>query len=85
MDDDPHPLVVEDSPDAADLALLEERVTAAAIAAAGVGEDRAFGIFVRDGERRILAGISGMTWAAAASCTPCGSTSRSGAAGSRVS
>ena len=62
MDDDPHPLVVEDSPDAADLALLEERVTAAAIAAAGVGEDRAFGIFVRDGERRILAGISGMTW-----------------------
>ena len=62
MDDGPHPLVVEDSPDAADLALLEERVTAAAIAAAGVGEDRAFGIFVRDGERRILAGISGMTW-----------------------
>ena len=62
MDDDPYPLVVEDSPDPADLALLEERVAAAAIAAAGVGEDRPFGIFVRDGERRILAGISGMTW-----------------------
>ena len=52
----------EDSPILADLALLEERVAAAAIAAAGVGEDRAFGIFVRDDENRIVAGISGMTW-----------------------
>jgi GNAT superfamily N-acetyltransferase len=57
-----YPLVVEDSPDPADVALLEERVTAAAIAAAGVGEDRSFGIFVRDDERRIVAGIAGMTW-----------------------
>lgn len=63
MDDGPFPLVVEDSPDPADLALLEDRVSAAAIAAAGVGEDQPFGIFVRDDERRIVAGISGMTWA----------------------
>ena len=62
MDDGPYPLVVEDSLNLADLALLEERVAAAAIAAAGVGEDRAFGIFVRDDENRIVAGISGMTW-----------------------
>jgi GNAT superfamily N-acetyltransferase len=62
VDDGPYALVVEDSPDPVDLALLEERVAAAAIAAAGVGEDRAFGIFVRDEERRIVAGISGMTW-----------------------
>ena len=62
MSDGPFQLVVESSPDLADLALLEERVTAAAIEAAGVGEDRAFGIFVRDDERRIVAGISGMTW-----------------------
>ena len=62
MDDGPYPLVVEDLPDAADLALLEERVAAAAIAAAGVGEDRAFGIFARDDKRRMVAGISGMTW-----------------------
>jgi GNAT superfamily N-acetyltransferase len=62
VDDGPYPLVVEDSPDPADLALLEDRVAAAAIAAAGVGEDRAFGIFFRDDERRIVAGISGMTW-----------------------
>jgi GNAT superfamily N-acetyltransferase len=62
VDDGPYPLVVEESPDAADLALLEERVAASAIAAAGVGEDQEFGIFVRDDERRIVAGISGMTW-----------------------
>ncbi len=62
MNDGPYPLVVEDSPDPADLGLLEERVAAAAIVAAGLGEDRAFGIFVRDDGRRILAGISGMTW-----------------------
>ena len=62
MRDDLFQLVVESSPDLADLALLEERVTAAAVDAAGVGEDRPFGIFVRDDERRIVAGISGMTW-----------------------
>jgi GNAT superfamily N-acetyltransferase len=62
VEDVPYPLVVEDSPDDADLAVLEGHVTAAAIAAAGVGEDRPFGIFVRDDERRIVAGISGMTW-----------------------
>jgi len=62
VDDGAYPLVVEDSPADADLALLEERVTAAAIAAAGVGEDRPFAVFVRDGEQRIVAGISGMTW-----------------------
>ena len=62
MEDCGYPLVVEDSPDPGDLALLEERVAAAAIAAAGIGEDRPFGIFVRDEEHRIVAGISGMSW-----------------------
>ena len=62
MDNGPYALVVEDSPALADLALLEERVAAAAVAAARVGEDRPFGIFVRDDEQRIVAGISGMTW-----------------------
>jgi GNAT superfamily N-acetyltransferase len=57
-----HALVVEDSPDPADLALLEERVSETAIAVAGVGEDLPFAIFVRDPDQRILAGISGMTW-----------------------
>jgi GNAT superfamily N-acetyltransferase len=55
-------LVVEDSPRAEDLALLEERVAAAAIAAAGMGGDEEFAIFVRDGEGRIRAGVSGIAW-----------------------
>ena len=62
MDDSRYPLVVDDSPEPADLALLEERVARAAIEAAQVGEDRPFGIFMRDDERRIVAGMSGMTW-----------------------
>ena len=57
-------LVVEDSPDPADLALLEERVAEAAVAAAGAGDDQEFGIFVRDGDGVIVAGISGIVWAA---------------------
>ena len=62
MDGGGYPLVVEEAPDPADLGFLEERVAAAAIEAAGVGEDRPFGVFARDGDGRIVAGISGMTW-----------------------
>ena len=61
--DAPYRLVVEDSPDPADLALLEDHVAAAAIAAAGVGDDQEFGIFIRDDEGQLLAGISGLVWA----------------------
>ena len=60
--DRPYPLVVEDSPDPADVALLEERVAAAASAAAGVGPEQEFGVFLRDEEGRIEAGISGIVW-----------------------
>ena len=42
-------LVVEDSPAAADVALLEEQVVAAAIAATGLSEEQEFAIFGRDG------------------------------------
>jgi len=55
-------LVVEDSPAAADVALLEEHVSAAAVAAAGPGEEQEFGIFARDKDGRIVAGISGIVW-----------------------
>jgi GNAT superfamily N-acetyltransferase len=55
-------LVVEDSPDAADLAVLEEQVAAAAIAAAGLGEEQEFGIFARGDDGRVVAGISGIVW-----------------------
>ncbi len=55
-------LVVEGSPDPADLALLEEQVAAAASAATGFGEEQEFGIFAREDDGRIVAGISGIVW-----------------------
>ena len=55
-------LVVEDSPEATDLALLEEQVAAAAIAAAALGDEREFGIFGRDEDGRVVAGISAIVW-----------------------
>lgn len=55
-------LVVEDSPAADDVALLEQHVAAAAIAAAGVGAEQEFGIFARDDSGRVVAGISGIVW-----------------------
>lgn len=55
-------LVVEDSPAAADVALLEEHVATAAIAASGFGEEQEFGIFARDDHGRVVAGISGIVW-----------------------
>jgi ribosomal protein S18 acetylase RimI-like enzyme len=55
-------LVVEDSPAAADAALLEERVAAAAIAASGLGEEQEFGIFARGQDGRVLAGITAIVW-----------------------
>jgi GNAT superfamily N-acetyltransferase len=60
--DRPYHLVVEDEPDARDLALLEEKLAAAAVAAVGLGEEEDFGIFVRDGNGQIVAGASGSTW-----------------------
>jgi GNAT superfamily N-acetyltransferase len=44
------------------LALLEEQVAAAATAAADVGAEQEFGIFLRDDDGRVLAGISGIVW-----------------------
>lgn len=55
-------LVLEDSPAAADVALLEEQVAAAAIAATGFGAEQEFGIFARDEDGRVLAGISAIVW-----------------------
>ena len=60
--DDPYHLVVESEPDPLDLALLEERLAAAAVAAAGVGEEQEFGIFVRDDDGQVVAGASGSIW-----------------------
>ena len=58
----PHHLVVEDEPDPRDLALLEDKLAAAAVAAVGAGDEEEFGVFVRDGAGQIIAGVSGSTW-----------------------
>ena len=58
----PYQLVVEDQPDPRDLALLEERLAAAAVAAVGAGEEEEFGIFARGDAGRIVAGASGSIW-----------------------
>ena len=58
----PHHLVVENDPDPRDLALLEEKLAAAAVAAVGVGAEEEFGIFIRDDAGRIVAGASGSVW-----------------------
>ena len=55
-------LVVEGSPDPADLALLEEQVAAAANAATGFGDEQEFGIFAREDDGRVVAGISAIVW-----------------------
>ena len=58
----PYQLTVEDDPDPRDLALLEDKLAAAAVAAVGAGEEEEFGIFVRDGADRIVAGASASVW-----------------------
>ena len=55
-------LVVEDSPHPADVALLEERVAEAAVAAAGLGDDEEFAVFLRDEDGEIRAGVAGLVW-----------------------
>jgi GNAT superfamily N-acetyltransferase len=55
-------LVVEEQPDPRDLAMLEEKLAAAAVAAVGAGEEEEFGIFARDDAGRIVAGASGSVW-----------------------
>jgi len=60
--DGQYSLVVEELPDPADVVLLEDRVNAAAVSAAGLGEDHEFGIFVRGDDGAVVAGISGSVW-----------------------
>ena len=55
-------LIVEEEPDPRDLALLEEKLAAAAVAAVGAGEEEEFAIFARDDAGRIVAGASGSVW-----------------------
>jgi GNAT superfamily N-acetyltransferase len=59
--DDSFSIVVEHDPDPRDLAELEERLAEAAVAAVGLGAERDFGVFVREGGR-LVAGASGSIW-----------------------
>ena len=54
-------VVVDHTPDPADLVLLEDRVSAA-VASGGVGDEHEFGVFVRDESDRVVAGVSGTMW-----------------------
>src|SRR5947199_354376 len=50
----------EPCPDAADLALLEAKVAAAAVAAAGVDDEQELAVFMRRPDGAVAAGISGV-------------------------
>ena len=58
---DAYSLEFEDQPDPGDLAFLEDHMAQAAVAAAGVGEEREFAVLVRQGGR-LVAGASGAMW-----------------------
>ena len=58
----PYHLAVEHEPDPRDLAVLEEKLAAAAVAAVGAGDEEEFGIFVRDDAGQIVAGAFGSVW-----------------------
>jgi GNAT superfamily N-acetyltransferase len=60
--DERYRLVVEREPDVRDLAFLEERLAAAAVAAVGAGDEEDLGIFLRDDDGGIVAGASGTIW-----------------------
>jgi GNAT superfamily N-acetyltransferase len=56
-------LIVEDNPDPRDAEFLEDQVNAYNITVTGIDDWRALAIFARDERGRIVAGISGGTWA----------------------
>ena len=60
MDDSYH-VEFEDEPDPSDLAFLEDHMARAAVAAAGVGDEKEFAVLVRKAGG-IVAGASGAMW-----------------------
>ena len=75
------PELVEGSPAAADLALLEGTWRRPRIAAAGLGGERDFGVFARGDDGRIIAGAGARVLRG---CRRCGLRSRYGGEGRRV-
>jgi GNAT superfamily N-acetyltransferase len=56
-------LAIDDQPDPRDLDFVEDQINAFNIAVTGIDDWRALGIFVRDEGGRIVAGLTGGTWA----------------------
>jgi MOSC domain-containing protein YiiM len=54
--------VIEDEPAAQDIQFLEDRIIEFNYAATGYRDGNLFGIFLRDADNEIYAGISGFTW-----------------------
>lgn len=59
---DDETLTVDDAPDPADVAFVEERLHEHNIAATGYHDYRPLAIFVRDAAGAIAAGVTGFTW-----------------------
>ena len=55
-------LRVEEDPDAADVALLDDHLSAFTIAESGHDDVRPVAVFARDGDGHVVAGIHGWTW-----------------------
>ena len=58
----PQPLVVEDQPNPSDVRTLEDGLYRFNVEQTGHHDGRWLAIFVRDGDGRITAGLSGWTW-----------------------
>jgi GNAT superfamily N-acetyltransferase len=56
-------LAIDDQPDPRDLDFVEDQINAFNIAVTGIDDWRALAIFVRDEGGRIVAGLTGGTWA----------------------
>jgi GNAT superfamily N-acetyltransferase len=56
-------LIIEDHPDPRDLDFVSDQLDAFNIASTGIDDWRALAIFVRDDAGRIVAGLTGGTWA----------------------
>ncbi len=56
------PLEVTDRPEPADIALLEDKVIAAAVAVTGQADVRELAVWLRDDNDCLRAGVSGWTW-----------------------
>jgi len=58
-------LTVEDAPNPADVTYVKDQLNAYSARATGYTEYRPLAVFLRDGDGRIIAGLTGFTWGGA--------------------